>query len=180
MCMGYYARSLRRWWEYKICVASIIRPLNLRIIASLGAFIKKTSPTQTGSGPLSGRISFTPFRLSKFCIWQGQRAIGPSAADVNKIWIEIQLSLIKVVLIIFLRDGDVIWQASFYENSLWFSDAISRHRSGSTSAQVMACCLTAPSHYLNQCWLIINEARWHLAEVKKTALDITHNKVFEK
>ena len=27
------------------------------------------------------------------------------------------------------------------------------HRSGSTLAQVMACCLTAPSHYLNQCWL---------------------------
>ena len=34
------------------------------------------------------------------------------------------------------------------------SDAILRHRSGSTLAQVMACCLTAPSHYLNQCWLI--------------------------
>ena len=33
------------------------------------------------------------------------------------------------------------------------SDAIWRHRSGSTQAQVMACCLTAPSHYLNQCWL---------------------------
>ena len=27
------------------------------------------------------------------------------------------------------------------------------HRSESTLAQVMACCLTAPSHYLNQCWL---------------------------
>ena len=26
-----------------------------------------------------------------------------------------------------------------------------RQRSGSTLAQVMACCLTAPSHYLNQC-----------------------------
>ena len=32
-------------------------------------------------------------------------------------------------------------------------DAIWRDRSGSTLAQVMACCLTAPSHYLNQCWL---------------------------
>ena len=39
-------------------------------------------------------------------------------------------------------------------NSLRPSDAIWRHRSGSTLAQVMACCLTAPSHYLNQCWLI--------------------------
>ena len=25
----------------------------------------------------------------------------------------------------------------------------------------MACCLTAPSHYLNQCWLIIIEIQWH-------------------
>ena len=31
-----------------------------------------------------------------------------------------------------------------------------RHRSGSISAQVMTCCLTAPSHYINQCWLL-----WH-------------------
>ena len=39
-------------------------------------------------------------------------------------------------------------------NLLRPSDAIWRHRSGSTLAQVMACCLTAPSHHLNQCWLI--------------------------
>ena len=29
--------------------------------------------------------------------------------------------------------------------------------SGSTLVQVMACCLVAPSHYLNQCWLAIND-----------------------
>ena len=48
-------------------------------------------------------------------------------------------------------------------NSLWPSDAIWSHRSGSTLAQVMACCLTTPSHYLNQCWLI-SEVPWHLSE----------------
>ena len=32
------------------------------------------------------------------------------------------------------------------------SDAIWRHGSWSTLAQVIACCLTAPSNYLNQCW----------------------------
>ena len=42
-------------------------------------------------------------------------------------------------------------------NSLRPSDAIWWHRSESTLAQVMACCLTAPSHYLNQCWLIISK-----------------------
>ena len=46
-------------------------------------------------------------------------------------------------------------------NSLWPSDTIWRQRSGSTLAQVMACCLTAPSLYLNQCWLIISEVQWH-------------------
>ena len=38
------------------------------------------------------------------------------------------------------------------------------HKSWSTLAQVMACCLMAPSHYLNQCWLIISEVPWHLSE----------------
>ena len=33
-----------------------------------------------------------------------------------------------------------------YINSLWPSDAIWRHRSGSALAQIMACRLTAPSH----------------------------------
>ena len=48
-------------------------------------------------------------------------------------------------------------------NSMRPSDAIWRHRSGSTLAQVMACCLTAPSHYLNQCWLI-SKVQWHSPE----------------
>ena len=37
-------------------------------------------------------------------------------------------------------------------------------RSGSTLAQVMACCLTAPSHCLNQYWLIISKVQWHSSE----------------
>ena len=47
---------------------------------------------------------------------------------------------------------------------MWPSDTIWWHRSGSTLAQVMACCLTAPSHYLNQCWLIISKVQWHSSE----------------
>ena len=42
--------------------------------------------------------------------------------------------------------------------SLWQSDAIQWHKSRSTLVQVMACCLMAPSHYLNQCWLIISRS----------------------
>ena len=45
--------------------------------------------------------------------------------------------------------------------ALWPSDAIWRHRFGSTLTSVMACCLTAPSHYLNQCWpMFTNGALW--------------------
>ena len=49
-------------------------------------------------------------------------------------------------------------------NSLGPNGTIWRQRSGSTLAQVMACCLTAPSHYLNQCWLLISDVSWHSSE----------------
>ena len=58
---------------------------------------------------------------------------------------------------------------------LWARDTIWRHRSGSTLAQVMACCLmamtcclTAPDLYLNQCWLLISEVLWHLPVMNST------------
>ena len=37
------------------------------------------------------------------------------------------------------------------------SDAIWRQKTVPTLVQVMACCLTTPSYYLNQCWLIISK-----------------------
>ena len=49
-------------------------------------------------------------------------------------------------------------------NWLWPSDTIQYDDIDiSTLAQVVACCLTATHHCLNECWLIINEACWHLA-----------------
>ena len=48
-------------------------------------------------------------------------------------------------------------------NALWPSDAIWQQRYGLTLAQVMACCLTAPSHYLIQCCLI-SKVQWHSSE----------------
>ena len=53
-------------------------------------------------------------------------------------------------------------------NSLGPSDAIWWLRAWSTLAQVMACCLTAPNHYLNQCWLIIGKIEWHSSKGKFT------------
>ena len=66
-----------------------------------------------------------------------------------------------------LRRHGLIWHrcngknSVFVVNTLWPSDAIWRHRSGLILDQVMACCLTAPSHYLSQCWLTISEVHWH-------------------
>ena len=56
-------------------------------------------------------------------------------------------------------------------SSVWRvpNDAICRQGSGSTLAQVMACCLTAPSHYLNQCWLIIRKVQWYSSEDNYTS-----------
>ena len=39
-------------------------------------------------------------------------------------------------------------------NSTWPNADIWWHKSESILAQVMACCLMAPSHYLNQCWFL--------------------------
>ena len=49
-------------------------------------------------------------------------------------------------------------------NALWLSGATWQNRSRSTLAHVMACCLTAPSHYLNQYWLLSSEVLWHSPE----------------
>ena len=61
-----------------------------------------------------------------------------------------------------------------YFNSLWPSDAIWWHRTEPTLVQVMACCLTATNHYLDQCWLTISEVLWHSPEsnFKRNAQDI--------
>ena len=53
-------------------------------------------------------------------------------------------------------------------NSLWPSDIIWQQRSRWTLAQVMTCCQTAPSHYLNQCWLIIiSVVLWYSPEPQR-------------
>ena len=57
-------------------------------------------------------------------------------------------------------------------NSSWPSDAKWQHRSGSTLAQVKAHFLMAPSHYLNQCSLIISEVLWPSIEGDRVSQEI--------
>ena len=56
-------------------------------------------------------------------------------------------------------------------NSLWLSDTKWWQRSGSTLARVMACCLTAPSHYISQCWQIIRPVTFILGQFHKRCLN---------
>ena len=66
-------------------------------------------------------------------------------------------------------------------NSVWPSDAIWRQGSRSTLVQVVACCLTVPSHYLNQCWLVITKVQWCSSEGNFTwdVRGISHPKKLE-
>ena len=61
--------------------------------------------------------------------------------------------------------GSPRWRRCWWRH-LPMSDDIfsSRGKNRSTLAQVMACCLMAPSHYLNQCWLTISKVLWHSSE----------------
>ena len=86
-------------------------------------------------------------------------------------WISPDLLSIWSAKTKFSEIGIKIWkhffQVNAFENkinSLGPSDAIWHWRSWSTLVQVMACCLTAPSHYLNQCWLIISKVQWHSSD----------------
>ena len=49
-------------------------------------------------------------------------------------------------------------------NKLRPSDTRWWHKSESTLAQIMACCLASSSHYLNQCWLIMSKVLGHFPE----------------
>ena len=77
---------------------------------------------------------------------------------------EIKSQLFVTDSMIFLFRFSNKFSHRVFINTVWPSDVIWRHRSESTLAQVMACCLTAPSHYLNQCWLIISKIQLHSSD----------------
>ena len=59
-------------------------------------------------------------------------------------------------------------------NSWWPSDSIWWQRSGPTLAQVMVCCLKAPSHCLNQCWLVRNVV-WCTSNFIEMLINLIHS-----
>ena len=79
-----------------------------------------------------------------------------------------------------LSNYDAITEYVSDFNSLAPSDATWSQRTWFTLVQVMICCMTAPDHYLNQCWLD-NEVLWHSSESNFTenAQAISHSNLFE-
>ena len=91
-----------------------------------------------------------------------------------------EIMMVSLLMHVCLGINELIYIAAYYRhasmythtkpslhynfNSLWLNDTIWGHKSGSTLAQAMACCLTAPNHYLNQCWLIIRKVQRHPSE----------------
>ena len=115
---------------------------------------------------------------------------------VSYLWVSIGVN--SYLVVIFLQSkswhivgpwGPAMGYLSKCDNVFWFlwfiqpksdsvrpDDAIWWHRSGSTSAQAMAWCLVAPSHYLDQCWLVIIETLWLSPDdiFTKNSHDINH------
>ena len=76
-----------------------------------------------------------PFSLSKNKLYQSLQNLAFMLSRHGKKWGDMMTLAISII--------------NTLELSFWPCDTIWRHRFGSTLAQVMAVCLTAPSHYLN-------------------------------
>ena len=72
------------------------------------------------------------------------------------------------------------WEITNHFDSLGPSDTIRWHGSGSTLVQVIACCLTTPSHYQNQRWHIINGLSFILYQFHRKCLKYHFVKWFWK
>ena len=127
------------------------------------AYTGATSTRRNFSKPCknAGLISTNPTRIS---MREGPRLVSTlniSRSNIARYWTYYERKKIK--------SSFRLWRHPIPHpygrvNSLWPSDVIWRQGSGSTLPQVMACCLTAPSHYLNQCWFIISKVHWHPSE----------------
>ena len=98
-------------------------------------------------------VCYTETKMSSF--WRNVRQFGNYQSD--NFWCSQWRKLCQIdyfVIWVYMHDTET---AHHNQRCLvWW------HSSGSTMAQVMAWCLTASSHYLNQCWLPF--ILWHSPE----------------
>ena len=132
-----------------------------RLVAWLHQAITRANASWLSTGLLRKKISEISIKIQR-------HSPKNTGMHFKMMVILIRLQYIKITIwwyaIVIFEGGLASIGMTGLVNSLWPSDTIWRHKSGSTLAQVMACCLTAPSHYLNQCWLVINKVQWHPSE----------------
>ena len=75
------------------------------------------------------------------------------------------LGNIKILLIFGTFHRSFFYEQMSTNCSLWPGDVICRQWTGSTLAQVTACCLTARSHYLNEWWLTRRSSDNHMTAI---------------
>ena len=88
----------------------------------------------------------------------------PYCVDIYSDYVS-RLKIIKSNFLVYIHN--VRWyplRSSKIFNPVWINDTIKIYRSGSTMAQKMTCCMTAPSHYLNQRLLITKGVLWYQSE----------------
>ena len=124
--------------------------------------------------------NFAP-TVTKFCVmWEGQALphdtkFGNSRCEIVGRRVIFIWSLIHGLCwsgLIKAEPGFLYCQViSKYDiNTLWPSNIKWWYKARSTSAQVMACCLTTPSHILNQYWPIISTFQWHSSKSTLTGI----------
>ena len=89
-------------------------------------------------------------------------------------WIALKNPCLKWVVYITSATDESAWYQILLKhfNSICPSDPIWFWRSLSTLVQVLACCLTASSYYLNQCWIEIRSSPSILLPIHKKGQDI--------
>ena len=100
---------------------------------------------------LKGNKPFYQSMLTK-CYYAQMGSLGHNELTSNTVWL-------------YLSDKrtNTQWETMLTHCGLvtpYGDTGLGQHRSWSTLAQEMACCLTAPSHYLNKCWLFLHARPW--------------------
>ena len=123
--------------------------MNFSSLAALGIIISTTSESGAANDENFSKTATFSFQwIIKFL---------PFAC---MIFVAFYISKYPKVKYDFLMHTYIIWNPAcpiqYMFNSFRSSDTIWWQRSGAALAQVMACYLMAPSHCLNQCWVIIS------------------------
>ena len=131
----------RQWW-----------PSDVIAVKSCQCMCKEFQKNTDKQGETRAKVNLVHFSASKSALTHWGLKHGSLETHFERHFLEIYICIMTLREFFLLK---------FVRSSLWHSDAIRRQWSRSTLAQVMACYLTAPSHYLNQCWLVIGKVLWH-------------------